>query len=195
MNSSALTTAKWTIEDYHQMIQTGILDDRHVELLNGEIVEMPSEGMPHSSLSTGAKDYLSRLLGDRALVREGHPITLPSSNSEPEPDLAIVQRLEENVEEEYWDHHPYPENIYWLVEFSDSSLRKDLDSKSKVYAAAGISEYWVVNLQKMELVVMRDPVEGEYRSQIICLSGTVSPLAFPEVSIEVAKLLRKRRRC
>lgn len=187
-----VTIAKWTIEDYHQIIQTGLLEGRPVELLNGEIIEMPPEGTPHSSLCTGTKEYLSRLLGDRALVREGHPITLPQSNSEPEPDLAIVQRLQENVEDEYWDHHPYPENIYWLIEFSNSSLNKDLEPKAKAYAAAGIREYWVVNLKDIELVVMRDPVNGDYQSKITMKQGEVNPLAFPDVAVLVSKLLRKR---
>jgi Uma2 family endonuclease len=84
------------------MIEAGILDDQRVELLNGEIVEVPSEGVSHASGSTEARDYLIALLGSRAQVRESHPITIPASNSEPEPDLAIVQRRAEA----YRDHHP-----------------------------------------------------------------------------------------
>jgi Uma2 family endonuclease len=190
MNSSALTTAKWSIEDYHQIIKAGILDDRQVELLNGEIIEMPPEGETHSSSSTVSRNHLIQKLGERATVREGHPITIPASNSEPEPDLAIVRR----DEEDYWEHHPYPADIFWLIEFSDSSLKKDLDSKAKIYAAADIPEYWIVNLKQMEIVVMRNPVNGEYRSQITCSNDTISPLAFPDISIEVAKLLRKRQK-
>jgi Uma2 family endonuclease len=188
------TVAKWTIEDYHQMIEAGILRDRAVELLNGEIVEMSPEATPHSSLSTSARGYLTRLLGDRALVREGHPITIPASNSEPEPDLAIVQRLQENIEDEYWEHHPYPENIYWLIEFSNTSLKKDLDAKAKVYATAGILEYWVINLKAMQLIVLRDPVNGAYQSQAIFSIGTVTPIAFPEIAVEVARILRKPKK-
>lgn len=186
-----ITTAKWTIDDYHQMIEAGILAHRSVELLNGEIVEMAPEGTPHASLSTRAREYLSRLLGDRALVREGHPITLPLSNSEPEPDLAIVQRWQTNGEDGYWEHHPYPENIYWLIEFSDASLRQDLDPKAKVYAAAGIGEYWVINLKQMVLTVMRDPVDGEYQSQVDFTQGTLYPLVFPEIAIAVDHLLHR----
>lgn len=185
-----LSVAKWTIDDYHRMIEAGILANRSVELLNGEIVEMSPEGAAHSSLSTKARNYLSRLLGDRALIREGHPITLPLSQSEPEPDLAIVQRLQSSGNDEYWDHHPYPENIYWLIELSDSSLRKDLESKARVYAAAGIGEYWVIDLKQMILIVMRDPVDGEYRSQTEWRQGTVHPLAFPEISVAAEQLLR-----
>ena len=180
-----ITIAKWTLEQYHQMIDAGILEDQPVELLNGEIVEMPPEREPHASGSTETRDYLIALLGHRAQVREGHPITISSSSSEPEPDLAIVQRRAEG----YRDHHPYPENIYWLIEVANSSLRKDLEAKAKVYAAADIAEYWVVNLKVMELVVMRDPVEGDYQSQAVLTNGTVCPLAFPDLAISVSRLL------
>ena len=186
-----LTTAKWTIDDYHQMIESGILAGRSVELLNGEIIEMPPEETPHSSQSTGAKEYLSRLLGEKALVREGHPITILDSNSEPEPDLAIVQRLHELAEDEYWDHHPYPENIFWVIEYSASSLKKDLDAKAKLYVAAGIREYWVISLKAMELVVMRDPENGEYGSQLVWAAPTIRPVAFPDLDVAVERLLRK----
>lgn len=86
----ALSTTKWTIEDYHRMIAAGILDDRPVELLNGEIVEMSPEGEPHAHDSTEVRDYLIAVLGSRAKVRDGKPITIASSNSEPEPDIAFL---------------------------------------------------------------------------------------------------------
>jgi Uma2 family endonuclease len=180
-----LTTAKWSIADYHQMIAAGILDDRPVELLNGEIVDMPSEGAPHAGLSTKAAEYLRDLLGRQVQIREGHPITIPSSNSEPEPDIAIVKRSPDS----YTQHHPYPEDVFWLIEYANSSLKKDLDPKAKIYAAAGITEYWVVNLQTIELVVMRDPVDGEYRSQMTLKAGAIDLLGFAGVVVEVGKLL------
>lgn len=138
------------------MIDAGILSDRQVELLKGEIVEMSPEGVPHAYCSHEAGEYLAKLLGDayggklRAKVRHAKPITLPN-DSEPEPDIAIVQPLGR----EYREHHPYPENIFWVIEYANSSLEKDLDIKSKIYAQAGILEYWVVNLKKLNLVVFR----------------------------------------
>lgn len=153
-------TAKWSLNDYHRMIAAGILADRRVELLKGEIVERAIEGEPHAYSRNEADEYLTELLGSRAKIRQDSPITLPN-DSEPEPDIAIVQRLGR----EYRSHHPYPENIFWLIEYAESSLGKDLDVKSKVYAEAGISEYWVVNLKAMQLIVFRDPQNGEYASQ------------------------------
>jgi Uma2 family endonuclease len=167
------------------MIEAGILDDCRVELLRGEIVEMSPEGEPHAFYSTSARDYLIRRLGDRALVRDGKPVTLPILASEPEPDLAIVQPLGR----EYLNHHPYPQNIFWVIEFSNSSLKKDLNPKAKIYAAAGLAEYWVANLQAMELVVMRDPLNGEYQLRTTHSRGVIYPLAFPDLEIAVEQLI------
>ncbi|MBD1875559.1 Uma2 family endonuclease [Nodosilinea sp. FACHB-131] len=177
--------AKWTLEDYHQMIAAGILSDRRVELLNGEIIEMPPEGEPHAYYSRTSAKYLDQLLGDRAEVLQGKPMTSPATQSEPEPDIAVVQPLGR----EYLRHHPYPENVFWLIEFSNTSLKKDSDPKAKAYAAAGIAEYWIVNLQKMELIMMRDLLDGRYQSEIILTTGTVTPLSFPDVEISVRRLL------
>jgi Uma2 family endonuclease len=179
-----LTTAKWTIDEYHHMIALGVLDDRKVELLKGEIVERAPEGEPHAYSSTTAGEYLIFLLGDLAMVRAAKPITLPD-NSEPEPDLAIVQRLGR----EYLEHHPYPENIFGIVEYSDSSLSKDLETKSKIYAEAGIQEYWVVNLKQHWLVVFRDPIHGEYTLKMTLTGGTIQPVAFPHLSVAVDRII------
>ncbi len=166
------------------MIAAGILDDRRVELLQGEIVEMSPEGEPHAYFSSEAGEYLMRRLSDRAMVRLAKPITLPN-NSEPEPDIAIVQRLGR----EYLDHHPYPDNIFWLIEYSESSLEKDLEIKRKIYAQVGISEYWVINLQRRQLIVFRDPQDGEYASRSALAGGIIYPLAFPDISISVDSIV------
>ncbi|MEQ9552399.1 MAG: Uma2 family endonuclease [Coleofasciculus sp. G3-WIS-01] len=182
----AITTAKWTIDEYHRMIAAGILEDRQVELLQGEIVEMSPEGEPHAYFSSEAGEYLMRQLCDRAMVRLAKPITLPN-NSEPEPDIAIVQRLGR----EYLEHHPYPENIFWLIEYSESTLENDLGIKLKIYAQVGISEYWVVNLKKRQLIVFRDPQDGEYASRSTLTGGIIYPLAFPDISISVDSIVSR----
>ncbi len=180
-----LTVAKWTIKDYHRMIAAEILVGRNVELLNGEIVEMAPEGEIHAYSSDEAGEYLIYLFGDRAKIRQAKPITIFTSNSEPEPDIAIVQRLGRG----YREHHPYPENIYGLIEYSDSSLTKDLEIKTKIYAAAGIPEYWIINLQTMQLIVFRSPTEDGYQFRDTLTQGTISLLAFPDVAIAVERLL------
>jgi Uma2 family endonuclease len=178
-----LTTAKWTIEEYHRLVETGILDDKRVELLEGIIVDIPPEGMPHAVYCSESIKYLRTLLGDRAEVREAHPITLPN-DSEPEPDIAIVRA----PIRQYLTHHPYPADIFWLIEYADTTLRKDINEKKRVYAAAEIQEYWVVNLQTSELIVFRDLQSGTYGSETKLATGNISPLSFPDISIDVSKL-------
>jgi Uma2 family endonuclease len=179
----SIVTAKWSLQDYHQMIDTGILDDRKVELLRGEIIEMSPEGVAHSSYCRETGKYLRRLLGDRADISEAHPIVLPN-NSEPEPDLAIV-RISPTL---YRDRHPQVSDIFWLIEISNSTLVKDLGMKKDIYADAGILEYWVMDLQASVLIVFRDLTTDGYQSEMRLNSGTISPLAFPDLSIDVQQL-------
>ncbi len=181
-----VTTAKWSLADYHRMIQAGILDDRRVELLQGEIIEMSPEGESHAYSSSEAAEYLADTLGKQVTVRQAKPITLPN-NSEPEPDIAIVQRLGR----EYRSHHPYPQNIFWVIEYSDSSLEKDLELKSKIYAEAGILEYWVVNLKTLELVIFREPQNREYTSKMVLTGGSIQPLSFPGVILSIEAILNR----
>ncbi|MGB7084658.1 MAG: Uma2 family endonuclease [Phormidesmis sp.] len=178
--------AKWTLEEYHRMIETGLLDDRRVELIRGEIVEMAPEGKPHAYFSSELGEYLAELLGKRAKIRYGNPITLPNQ-SEPEPDLAIVQRLGL----EYLSHHPYPENIFWLIEYSSSSLNKDLNLKSQTYAEVDIAEYWVVDLKKRSLIVFRNPQAGQYSACTTYTEGSITPIAFPDISISVTYIINR----
>lgn len=177
---------KWTLDRYHQAIEAGIFNDQNVELLKGEIVVMPPEGEPHAFFSDRVANRLRSRLDQRAQIREGKPITLPN-NSEPEPDIAVIQPLDEV----YLDHHPYAENIFLLIEYSNTSLKKDLEIKSSVYAEAGIQEYWVVNLKNSQLKVFRHPTPNEYQTELILTEGAIALLAFPDVEIEVQHLFTK----
>lgn len=177
------TVARWTIADYHAMIETGLLANRHVELLNGLIVEMPPEGPDHADTSTDALEQLISAANGRYRVRPSKPITILNSNSEPEPDIAVVKP------KSYRQSHPLPEDIYLIIEFSNSSLAKDTSEKRCTYATAFIQDYWIVNLRSKELIVYRQPVNGDYQSQQKLTTGFLSPLAFADVAIDVGSLL------
>ena len=135
-----ITAYKWSIDRYHQLIEMGLLDDalspglsqQSIELLQGEIIVMSPEGESHAYYNTEVAEYLRELLGARAKIRDAKPITLPN-DSEPAPDIAIVQPLGAI----YLEHHPYPENIFWLIEFANTTLKQDLGLKKEIYAAAG----------------------------------------------------------
>ncbi|GAP97057.1 Uma2 family endonuclease [Leptolyngbya sp. NIES-2104] len=177
------TLAKWSIDEYHRMIEAGILRDRCVELLAGEIVEMSPETPLHYSTAKRGARYLERLLDRRAEVRFNGPITL--TDSEPEPDIAIVCL----PEEQYRDRHPNAEDIYLLIEVAKTSLKKDTDLKAGIYATAGIQEYWVLNLAARRIIVFRDPQNGKYQTEQVLSSGAIAPLEFPDLSISIDRLL------
>ncbi|MBP0017974.1 MAG: Uma2 family endonuclease [Cyanobacteria bacterium SBLK] len=180
-----LTLAKWTLDDYHHMIKAGILTEKNVELIAGEIVEMSPEGELHAYTNDEAGEYLVYLLGNLAKVRQGKPIAIPENASEPQPDLAIVERLGRN----YRDRHPHPENIFWLIEYSYSTLTTDLQVKNHLYGAAGIPEYWIADLRSLELIVLREPTENGYQSRETYRQGTICSLAFPDIEISIEQIL------
>ncbi len=177
------TRVKWTVEDYHRMIEAGLLCDRNVELLQGEIHHMPPEGPPHTFYGGSLADRLRSKLGNRTLVREARPITL--SDSEPEPDIAVVR----GTWDDYRYRHPNAKEVLLAIEISDSSLAKDLNEKRIIYATASIPEYWVLALNQPELIVLRDPQDGNYQSEARLQQGSISPLAFADITFSIRDLL------
>lgn len=185
-HSPTVQPYRWTIDRYHQAVEAGIFDGQPVELLDGELIEMAPEGIPHAGLSSDGADYLRQMLGSQVKVREAKPITLPNA-SEPEPDIAIVKPLGDLYKTV---RHPYPADIFWVIEYANTGLEKDLALKPKIYAKANIGEYWVINLRTQELVVFRHPLGDGYQSQQVLTSGIICPVCFPLVQLEVTKLLQ-----
>lgn len=177
------TLYKWSVKDYHSLIETGIIEGKPVELLEGEIITMSPEGIPHSYTNDSVAEYLRSKFQGIAKIKESHPITL--DNSEPEPDIAVV-RLPETI---YRDHHPYAEDIYWLIEVANQTLAKDLQEKSITYARNGIMEYWVIDLPNKKLWTFTNPQNGKYLDQKTIVTGIIKPISFPNIGIEVNKLL------
>ena len=112
-------------------------------------------------------------------------IPLPHDNSEPEPDIAIV-RLPSTI---YRAHHPYAEDIYWLIEVSSRTLKIDLEQKAITYARNTIPEYWVLDLVNNQLIVHRHPQGNRYSQVVNYRVGVISPQAFPEIKIALDQLL------
>jgi Uma2 family endonuclease len=168
--------------DYHRMAEAGILAaDEQVELLAGQIVQKMPKGPAHSALCKRMEKLLEPRLGDRALVRLQDPIQL-DAYSEPEPDIAVVHPSESF----YGDHHPIPREVYLIIEVSDTTLERDLGSKADLYAAAGIADYWVLNIAAQQLHVFRDPgIDGYQRQLILRAQQPITPLAFPDGTLTV----------
>lgn len=177
------TLATWSVDDYHRMIDAGILADRSVELLAGEIVTMSPETPLHYVTGKRVSHYLSQRLANQADVRFNGPITL--SDSEPEPDVAIV-RLPES---RYEHRHPGPADIFWVMEIAKSSLQKDLTLKARLYAAAQLPEYWLIDLGNRTIHVFRHPQGDHYQHHETLQTGVIYPITFPDLAIAVDTLL------
>ncbi len=143
---------RFRVEQYHEMIRAGILvDGDPVELLDGWLVPKMTKKPPHR-VSTGlVRKALERILPDGWYVSSQDPITL--ATSEPEPD-AVVARGDDRT---YLDRHPGPDEIALVVEVADLSLERDSTFKKLLYAQAGIPAYWIVNLVDRRLEVFTDP--------------------------------------
>jgi Uma2 family endonuclease len=177
-----VTLTRWLLADYHHLIATGLLDQKSVELLKGQIIEMSPESPLHADLNTTIADRLRNSLKQQALIREGKPITL-APDSEPEPDIAVV-RLGS-----YRQCHPQATDIFLIIEFANSSLAKDTQEKALLYAHQAIADYWVADLANQQLRIYRQPSPSGYQEQQILTEGSISLLAFPEVSLAVTTLL------
>jgi Uma2 family endonuclease len=176
----------FTVKEYDRMREAGILgEDERVELLEGRIIKMSPKGIKHAVANDRASRCFFKHFGDRVIVRNQNPIHLDYA-SEPEPDLVLAVPQEK----EYSDHHPTSSDILFVLEIADSSLSVDRQTKSRLYAAAGIIQYSVLNLKAGELEDYRDPGLDDYRSkQTYKAEQSFSLVAFPEIEINVSELL------
>lgn len=171
----------FTRKEYDRLVEEGLFDDEKVELLYGLVVQMTPQGTGHSF----ALRKLTMLLAPALLGRADVQLQLPfaaSEDSEPEPDLSVVPVGD------YLDDHPG--TAYLAIEVALSSLTKDRDVKSRLYAEADIPEYWIVNLKESVVEVRTKPSKGRYRSLRRFKKGqSITLTAFDDVTIAVRDFL------
>ncbi len=182
----AVRLRKWTTEEYERLVALGVLEeDERVQLVEGEIVEVSPQSAPHVTAVRLVEEALRAAFGVGFDVRVQGPLRL-APDSESEPDVAVVR----GSPRDYRDRHPTGQDAVLVVEVADATWRFDRDRKGRVYAGAGIPEYWIVNLQSRALEVYRSPEGGRYREQLTCSAEqTLAPLSAPQARIRVADLL------
>ncbi|MGE3273136.1 MAG: Uma2 family endonuclease [Chloroflexota bacterium] len=178
----------FTVDEYYRMAEAGILrPDERVELLDGEIVPMNPIGSPHAWCVRRLTSIFAAGLGDRFILSVQNPVHL-DDRAEPEPDIAIVQPGAPQ------DRHPGPAETMLIIEVADSSINVDRGRKRRMYARAGIPEYWIVDLNSERLEVYREPSRTRYRAvQLLSRDATVSPLCAPDLAVTVAAVLGNSR--
>lgn len=171
-----------SIEQYHAIIQAGILtDDDSVELLEGWLVFKMPKNPPHRVTTRLVRTALENILPPGWYVDSQEPITL--SNSEPEPDIVVVR----GDTRQYLDRHPGAEDIALIIEVSDTTLQRDRTVKKRIYARAGITIYWIVNLIEGLVEVYSQPIveveSSDYSQRLDFGRSAVIPIIIEGIEI------------
>jgi Uma2 family endonuclease len=171
--------------DYYRLGEAGILgEDDRVELLEGQLVDMSPIGPRHAIVTENLNELLVTGFAGRCRIRCQNPVVL-DDGSEPQPDFALVRRPWSG----YPHTHPGPDDIFLLIEVSDSSLDFDRTVKLELYARAGIREVWIVDLTTDGVLVHRRPSGGGYGSVVrVEGPGVLGVEGLPGVTIPVAKV-------
>jgi len=188
-----LESHRWTTDAYDRMVAHGLFSPgEHVELIDGEVVNMTPQGSAHITALLLVHQRLQQVFGAGFHVRPQAPL-VADPLSEPEPDVSVVR----GTVRDYAGCHPCAHEAVLVVEVSDSSLEYDRGTKGSLYARAGIPEFWIVDLINLQLEVYRKPQPDPaarfgwgYAERFSVSSGqSASPLGMPSAAVAVRDLL------
>jgi Uma2 family endonuclease len=185
------TVRRWTRDEYYRMADLGFFQDQRVELIDGEIIEMAPQKDAHAVAVSLTRDALAEAFGDGYWVRMQLPLRL-AEGSDPEPDASVVHGKARD-----YLGKGHPTGALLVVEVSDTTLAYDRGPKASLYASAGITDYWIVNLINAQVEVHREPVEDadqphgfRYRKVTALKAGaSIRPLAKPAAEVAAADIL------
>ena len=174
----------WDREEYVRAVDDGAFGDRTVELLEGEVYEKMAEHHPHRQVTRRLVEALRAVFGGTGVVQAESGIPM-GRRSQPKPDVSVLR----GVLEDYDTREEGPEDVALVVEVVDSR-RDTAQKKVKVYGAAGVPEYWILDLRTRTLVVHREPHAKGYASvERFGEEASVAPLEHPDSPVAVADLL------
>jgi len=174
-----LLTYKFDVKQYQQMGKTGIFHpESRVELIEGEIIVMPPNGLKHIATINRLNYFLHNAIKEKGIISIHNSIRLPDY-SEPQPDIVILRPRDDF----YADKFPEAEDVLLLIEVADSSLRYDQTNKLRLYAEYGILEYWIANLEREIVEIYRQPLNKAYLQQTLIDTpdNAFAPISFPEM--------------
>jgi Uma2 family endonuclease len=179
---------RFSVTEYYRMAETGVLrPDARVELLDGQIIDMSPIGPFHGGVTNYLTTFFVAAANGRWVTSVQNPVRL-DAHSEPQPDLMLLKPSADF----YRKRHPRPEDVFLLVEISDTTLERDQEDKLPVYARAGIAEVWIVNLNDLTIEVYSQPGFTGYGSKTVLAAGDKArPQSFPDAMVDVAELLKR----
>ena len=182
-----LTLHRFNVNEYYRMADVGVLKwGEHDELLNGVVMDPFYITPLHASVTHQIAEPFFHLPEKSCIVSIRNPVRLDEYN-ELQPDIMLLKRIPNY----YSKRHPGPEDMLLLIEVADASLAYDREEKLPAYGRAGVAEAWIVNLNELTVEIYREPNFTGYGSKTVLRSGGhAKSLAFPDVSVDVAELLK-----
>jgi Uma2 family endonuclease len=181
------TITRLTLDEYDRMIDAAVFNpERRIELIRGELRDMSPIGDRHRNAVNALMNQWVMVqstpdLRQRMTVQVQSPIRLPRQQSAPQPDMSWIGRD--------GAARPDGDEVFLVVEVAESTLDFDRGEKAELYAAAGVPDYWIVNLVDNCVEVHRDPAGDRYQSLHTYHAGDeVQPLLFPECPLHVGLL-------
>jgi Uma2 family endonuclease len=176
----------WTRADTRLLVELGFPNAEKLELIDGEIIQKTGKNPRHMLWQNLILGWLHAIFGSEYV--QGEPSIYVSAEdvptNEPEPDLIVTTKSIR----EYKDNVT-PADIRLIIEVADTTLRFDLGKKARLYARAGIVEYWVVDIPNSLVHVHRVPVQDAYTSLVKYNFGeNITPLADPKAIICLERL-------
>ena len=186
MTESGVTKHRLTVDDYYRMAEVGVLaPDARVELIDGEIVDMPPIGTPHSGTAIWLNRQFVAAVGDKANVACQSTMLILGRYSAPQPDLMLLRPRADC----YRRANPTAKDVLLLVEVSESTLPYDRQIKAPLYSRHGVPEMWIVNLRDRELLCMRQPRLNDYAEiETIKTPGWTSISTLAGIRVDLSRL-------
>lgn len=184
--ADGLPRRSWTVDEFNTLVEMGLfegdgINGERLELLGGEIVAMSPKGSRHELVRNTLLAFWYRRRSSSAGIVGETPVRLDDT-SQPLPDLTVLAAGVELADVK-------ADDVLLVVEVADTSLTKDTGHKAKLYAAAGIRDYWVIKAETLVTTVFRDPSDAGYRSRTdVAPDQTLTPLAAPELAIALDEL-------
>jgi Uma2 family endonuclease len=185
--AEALPRKRFTREEFERLIESGFFNGQRCELIDGELIDKMGQNPPHAFTIQLAHNWLASL-GLTNTIRVQLPIEASAADrdrSVPEPDLSVLIE----AKPEFARRFPRGDELLLAIEVADTTVGFDLSRKAALYAAAGVPEYWVLDLRHRLLVVHREPYDAGYRwTRLFAVQETVT-LANRAETVRVGELL------
>ena len=173
----------FTVADMRAMVRAGVIEEgARVELIEGELIEMPADGPLHNEWSSALGFWLYRALDPESCkIIPGSTLVLSERNA-PKPDYYVVP-IDFDFEV------GGGQDVLLALEESDTTLRRDLGWKADLYARSGIRDYWAIDLKAKRLHVLRRAKAGRYTDvQDHDAEQSVEALLIPGLVLRLADL-------